>query len=178
MLKNLPLERVYQFIEPGPVTLLTTQEVGKKPNVMAMSWHMMLEFEPPLIACVIGAGNHSFEALRKTRQCVIAVPPVGLAEMVTRIGNCTGRDTDKFGTYDLTLLPAAHVSAPLVGECIVNLECEVSDTHMVERYNMFVLECVKAWINPELQHARTIHHHGFGRFAVDGEMIELKSKMR
>jgi flavin reductase (DIM6/NTAB) family NADH-FMN oxidoreductase RutF len=178
MLKNLPLERVYQFIEPGPVTLLTTQIAGAKPNVMTMSWHMMVEFEPPSIACVVSARNHSFAALRKTRECVIAVPPASLAEIVTGIGNCTGHDTDKFGTFDLTPLPASHVAAPLIGECIVNLECKVKDTYMVNRYNMFVLECVKAWGNPDLLRARTIHHHGYGRFAVDGEMIELKSKMR
>jgi flavin reductase (DIM6/NTAB) family NADH-FMN oxidoreductase RutF len=178
MLKTLPLERVYQFIEPGPVTLLTTQMPDQKPNVMAMSWHMMLDFEPPLMACVVGAGNYSFAALHKTRQCVIAVPPARLADIVTGIGNCTGRDTDKFGTFDITPLPAAHVTAPLIGECIVNLECEVKDTYMVKRYNMFVLECVKAWVNPEMQRSATIHHHGYGRFVVDGEMIELKSKMR
>jgi flavin reductase (DIM6/NTAB) family NADH-FMN oxidoreductase RutF len=178
MLSDLPLERVYQFIEPGPVTLLTTQRPGHKPNVMTMSWHMMLEFEPPMLACVVSAGNDSFAALRRQRECVIAVPPAELAETVVRIGNCTGRDTDKFGCYDVTPLPAAHVAAPLIGECIVNLECVVRDSYMVNRYNMFVLECVKAWENRKLRGAKTIHHHGYGKFAVDGEMIQLKSKMR
>jgi flavin reductase (DIM6/NTAB) family NADH-FMN oxidoreductase RutF len=178
MLTELPLDRVYQFIEPGPVTLLTTQAPGHKPNVMTMTWHMMLDFEPPLLAVVVSEGNYSFAALRKTRQCVIAVPPAKLAEIVVGIGNCSGRDTDKFGTFDITALPAAHVAAPLIGECIVNLECKVRDTYMVKRYNMFVLECVKAWENPDLHRARTMHHHGYGQFAVDGEIIELKSKMR
>lgn len=178
MLTDLPLARVYQFIEPGPVALLTTQRPGKKPNVMAMSWHMMLDFEPPLLACVVSIGNDSFAALRKTRQCVIAIPPVALAETVVGIGNCTGRDTDKFGSFNLTPLPAAHVAPPLIGECIVNLECEVRDTYLVNRYNLFVLECVKAWENRKLREAKTIHHHGYGRFVVDGETIQLTSKMR
>ncbi|WP_297491895.1 flavin reductase family protein [Acidocella sp.] len=178
MLTTLPLERVYQFIEPGPVVLLTTQAGGAKPNVMTMSWHMMVDFEPPLVACVVGAGNHSFAALRKTRQCVIAIPPSTMAKTVTGIGNCTGRDTDKFASFNLTPLPAGHVVAPLIGECVVNLECLVRDAHLVNRYNMFILECVQAWQNPELDDARTIHHQGYGRFAVDGKIIEIKSKMR
>lgn len=178
MLKDLPLERVYQHIEPGPVTLLSTQATGKKPNVMAMSWHMMLDFEPPYIGCVVGAANHSFAALRRTGECVIAIPPAELAEVVTKIGNCSGRDTDKFAVFPLTPLPSRHVAPPLVGECIVNLECEVRDTYMVNRYNMFVLECVKAWENPKLAQAKTLHHQGYGRFALDGEVIKVKSKMK
>ncbi len=98
MLKELPLAKVYQFIEPGPVALVTTQAPGEKPNVMTMSWHMMLDFEPPLIGCVVAEGNYSFAALRKTRECVIAVPPASLAKIVTDIGNCTGGDTDKFAS--------------------------------------------------------------------------------
>jgi len=178
MMKDLPLEKVYQFIEPGPVVLLTTQAPKGKPNIMAMSWHMMVEFEPPLIACVVSAANHSFAALRKTKECVLAVPPAELAETVAGVGNCTGNDTDKFGVYNLTPLPAKHVVAPLVGEAIVNLECKVKDTKMVNAYNLFILECVHAWENPKLKDAKTLHHHGFGQFAVDGEMIKVKSKMR
>lgn len=178
MMKELPLSKVYQFIEPGPVVLLTTQAPGAKPNVMTMSWHMMLEFEPPLIACVVAQGNYSFAALHKTHECVIAVPPASLAKIVTNIGNCTGGDTDKFGCFDLTPLPASHVVAPLIGEAMVNLECRVKDAKMVKPYNLFVLECVKAWENPNLKDAPMLHHLGYGNFSVDGEHIRMKSKMR
>ena len=47
MLKKFPLSKVYQLLEPGPVVLLTTAQKGRA-NVITMSWHMMVEFEPPL----------------------------------------------------------------------------------------------------------------------------------
>ena len=50
-MRSYPLSKVYQTIEPGPVVLLTTAEAGRA-NVMTMSWHMMVDFEPPLIACI------------------------------------------------------------------------------------------------------------------------------
>lgn len=178
MLKDLPLAKVYQFIEPGPVLLLSTQMPGAKPNIMAMTWHLMMEFEPPLIGCVVGHSNYSFEALHKTQQCVLAVPPASMAKIVTNIGNCTGADTDKFSHFQLTPEPASHVTAPLIGEAIVNLECRVKDSRLVRDYNFFVLECVAAWYNPQLEGAPTLHHHGYGSFAVDGERIQLKSRMR
>ena len=176
-MKSLPLANVYQLLEPGPVVFLTTADKGRD-NVMTMSWHMMVEFEPPLVACVVSSAGHSFAALRAHRECVIAVPAVALARKVVQIGNCSGRDVDKFVVCGLTPVRAARVAAPLVAECFANLECSVVDTRMVNRYNLFVLQVIQAWTDPAQKRPKTIHHRGYGRFAVDGEMIKLKSRMR
>lgn len=175
-MRNLPLSKVYQLLEPGPVILLTTARKGHM-NIMTMSWHMMVDFEPPLIARVVSNRDHSFEALRATRECVIAIPAVELADKVVAIGNCSGRDVDKFECFHLTPAKAERVTAPLIAECFANIECRVVDARLVNRYNVFVLEGLKAWIDPARKAPKTIHHQGFGRFVVDGETIEIKSKM-
>ena len=140
---DLALPEVYRLLEPGPVVLMTTADRGRR-NVMTMSWHMMVEFAPPLVACVVSSGDYSFAALKKTQQCVIAIPALALAENVVAIGNCSGRQIDKFERFGLTPLPAQMVSAPLIAECFANLECKVVDTALVAKYNLFVLEVVKA----------------------------------
>ena len=126
-MKELPLSEVYRLLEPGPVVLLTTAHKGRH-NVMTMSWHMMVEFTPPLVACVVSNGDYSFEALRKTKECVIAVPSVELAEQVVEVGNSSGRDTDKFVTFGLTPEEASSVEAPLVAECFA-ISSAASPTH-------------------------------------------------
>ena len=176
-MKNLPLARVYQLLEPGPVVLLTTARKGRA-NVMTMSWHMMVEFEPPLVACVVSTADYSFAALRATKECVIAIPALPLAQKVADVGNCSGRKVAKFEKFGLTPLKAERVAAPLVAECFANLECKVVDSHLVNKYNLFVLEVAKAWIDPRQRTPKTIHHHGYGKFVVDGETIKLKSRMR
>lgn len=176
-MKQLPLSDVYQVIEPGPVVWLTTFDRGRA-NVMTMSWHMMVEFEPPLIACLVSNANHSFSALRKSRECVIAVPARKLAAKVVKVGNCSGRAIDKFEAFGLTRLSASKVKAPLIADCFTNLECKVVDTALVNRYNLFVLEVVAAWRDPKQKNPKTIHHAGYGRFVVDGRILTLKSKMR
>jgi len=176
-MQKLPLSKVYQLLEPGPVVLMTTARKGRA-NVMTMSWHMMVEFEPPLVACVVSSANHSFAALRASRECVIAVPAVGLAAKVVQVGNSSGRDIDKFEAFGLTPMPAQSVASPLVAECFANLECRVADTRLVNRYNLFILEVLKAWTDPAQKKPKTIHHHGYGTFVVDGSTIRLKSKMR
>lgn len=176
-MKALPLSKVYQLIEPGPVALVTTARRGRA-NVMTMSWHMMVEFEPPLIACVMSEANCSFAALRATGECVIALPARRLAPKVVKVGNSSGRDVDKFAKFGLTAVPAARVKAPLIAECFANLECRVADRRLVKAYNLFVLEVVKAWIDPAQKNPKTIHHHGYGKFVVDGPAFTLKSRMR
>jgi flavin reductase (DIM6/NTAB) family NADH-FMN oxidoreductase RutF len=176
-MRALTLSKVYQLLEPGPVVLLTTARRGV-PNVMTMSWHMMVEFEPPQVACVVSNANYSFAALRATGECVIAVPARRLASAVVRVGNCSGRDIDKFAAFGLTATPATRVAPPLVEECFANLECKVTDRRLVRQYNLFILEVLKAWIDPAQGNCKTIHHTGYGRFIVDGETIKLKSRMR
>ena len=176
-MRDCPLSRVYQLLEPGPVVLLTTASRGRA-NVMAMSWHMMVEFEPPLLACVVSDANFSFRALRSTGEAVIAIPSRGLADKVVQVGNCSGIDVDKFKRFGLTPLPSRQISPPLIRECFCNLECRVKDTSLVKRYNLFILEVVKAWIDPAQRNPKTLHHRGYGSFVVDGATIKLKSKMK
>lgn len=173
-MKSFPLAKVYQLLEPGPVVLLTTVNKGR-PNVMAMSWHMMVEFTPPLLACIVSSGNYSFSGLRARRECTIAIPSAKLARQVVQAGNVSGADTDKFKLCGLTPLPAARVAPPLVKECFANLECRIADSRLVSRYNLFVLEVLSGWIDPTQKNPRTLHHHGYGRFAVDGPIVKLRS---
>jgi len=175
--QTLPLAQVYRLLEPGPVVLLTTAHKGRA-NVMAMSWHTMLEFEPPQVGCVVSNRNHSFVALRTTKECVLAIPTAELAPKVVQCGNATGRRIDKFAAFGLTPVQATLVGPPLVAECYANLECKVVDTRMVNAYNFFVLEVVHAWIAPGRTTARTIHHRGRGVFMIAGATLKLPSRMK
>jgi len=175
--KSLPLSRVYGLLEAGPVVLVTTVLRGR-PNIMTMSWHTMIDFEPPVVGCVISDRNYSFSALKSTRECVINIPTVELAAQVVGCGNTSGRRIDKFKVFHLTPAPSSCVKPPLIAECYANLECKVVDTGMVSRYSLFVLEVLKAWIDPSEKHPRTIHHLGKGTFMVAGRTIKLASKMR
>jgi len=176
-LKSFPLSKVYGLLEPGPVVLVTT--VGKgRPDIMTMSWHTMVEFEPPLVACVISNRDYSFGLLRASKECVIAIPTVEIAEKVVGCGNTSGAKWDKFKKFGLMPKPAALVGAPLIADCFANLECRVVDTALVTKYCLFILEVVKAWVDPMVKNPKTMHHLGNGNFMVAGERIKLKSKMK
>ncbi len=175
--RNLPLSRVYGLLETGPVALISTAHKGRT-DIMAQSWHTMMEFEPPLVGCVISGRNFSFELLRASRECVINIPTADLAKKVVKAGNSSGSEVDKFAACGLTAVPAAVVKAPLIDECYASLECRIADGGWVNKYNFFVLEVVKAWIDPACKDPRTLHHRGNGSFMVAGETIKLRSAMK
>ena len=174
---SLPLSEAYRLLEPGPVVLLSTARQGRT-NVMAMSWHTMMDFEPPLIGCVVSDRNFTFNILKSTKECVINIPTVELAKQVVACGNTSGRSLDKFKAFRLTPTPASRVHAPLIKECYASLECKVVDARMATRRNFFILQVLKAWVNRSRKHPRTIHHCGRGAFMVAGKTIRLRSKMK
>jgi len=172
--REFPLAQVYGLLEPGPVVLVTTARAGRA-NIMPMSWHTMMEFVPPLVGCVISNQNYTFNVLRATGECGINIPTVELARKVVACGNASGQHVDKFKTFGLTPMAGRVVKAPLIAECYANLECRVVDRRLVAQYNFFILEVVKAWVDPRQKRPRTIHHQGEGVFRVPGRTIHLPS---
>jgi flavin reductase (DIM6/NTAB) family NADH-FMN oxidoreductase RutF len=175
--RKFPLSKVFSLLQSGPTVMVSTT-LKDKTNIMTMSWHMMMEFEPPLVGCIISEQNYSFELLKKSKECVINIPTVELADKTVRCGNMSGRNQDKFQKLALSSLAASMVKAPLIAECYANLECKVVDTRMTNKYNMFVLEVVQAWITPMKEKPRTIHHLGGGEFLVGGETVSYRSRMK
>ena len=172
--KTLPLTEAYRLIEPGPVVLVSTLHDGRA-NIMPMTWHLVMEFGPPLVGCVLSAQNHSFSGLKASGECVLNIPTAELAETVVSCGNSNGNCVDKFKTFGLTPVPGTCVKAPLIGECYASLECKVKDCRLISQYNFFILEVVHAWIAVSKKPRKTLHHLGEGEFMVAGRRRSLPS---
>ncbi len=172
-MRQFKLGKAFTLMESGPVVLVTTHD-GKKNNIMTISWTMVVDFIPRF-ALTTGAWNHSFAAMRKHRECVIAIPTVDMLDQVVGIGTCSGSDTDKFAKFALTPEPGRIVKAPLIKECLANIECKVID--IVARHNIIVLEGVAAYLNTARKEKRTLHAVGDGTFIVDGERLDRRKMM-
>jgi flavin reductase (DIM6/NTAB) family NADH-FMN oxidoreductase RutF len=168
------LERAFTLIEPGPVVLVTTRDGGRD-NVMTLSWTMVVDFTP-VFALTTGPWNYSYAALRKSRECVIAIPTVDMIDRVVGVGTCSGREADKFAKFGLTRRKGRRVRAPLIEECLANIECRVID--IVARHNIVVLKGLAAWRNPSRKEKRTLHAVGDGTFVVDGRRLDRRRMMR
>jgi flavin reductase (DIM6/NTAB) family NADH-FMN oxidoreductase RutF len=174
--RDFPTSNVRRLLEPGPIVLVSSAHKDET-NIMTMGWHMMMEFSPALVACIISSANHSFDLIRSSRQCVINIPTVDLATTVVKIGNSSGRHIDKFSEFGLTPKPGTHVRAPLIDECYASFECRLADASRVTKYNMFIFEVVKAHAATSPKHPKTIHYRGDGEFMISGAETRKYRKM-
>lgn len=173
-MKKIQLGKAFTLIEPGPVVLITTRD-GQKNNIMTISWTMVMDFTP-VFAITTGPWNHSYAALKKSRGCVIAIPGADLIDQVVGIGTCSGADTDKFEKFGLTPGQSKHVKAPLIKECLANIECRVTD--IIEKHSIIVLEAVAAHRDSTRKEQRTLHAVGDGTFITDGRKLNRRKLMQ
>ncbi|KAB7780069.1 flavin reductase family protein [Xanthomonas sp. LMG 12460] len=170
---DFPTQDVRRFLEPGPVVLVSSAWKRQR-DVMTLGWHMVLEFSPSLLACCISSANHSFDLIRRSKQCVINLPTADLVDTVVGIGNTSGADLDKFAHFGLTAVPATHVAAPLIAECYASFECRLHDGSQIGKHGLFVWEVVKAHVAASPKRPRTLHYRGDGRFMLSGAEISRR----
>lgn len=171
MKKTFPLNKVYTLLESGPIVLVSTALNGRN-NIMTLSWHTMIDYDPPLVGCVIGANSHTFGILKNTGECVINIPTLEIAKKAVACGGVSGADTDKFAAFGLTPQKASLVKAPLIKECYASLECRLEDSGMADIYNFFILKVIKARVSQK-KAPKTLHHRGGALFMVAGKTIKI-----
>ena len=173
-MKKIQISKAFTLMESGPVVLITTND-GIRNNIMTISWTMVVDFSP-VFAITTGSWNYSFAALQKTKECVISIPTVNMLDRVVGVGTCSGSDTDKFKKFRLTPVKGKHVKAPLIKECLANIECKVVD--IVGKHNIIVLEGVAAYFDNSRKEKRTLHAVGDGTFIIDGRKVDRREMMR
>jgi flavin reductase (DIM6/NTAB) family NADH-FMN oxidoreductase RutF len=171
---DFPLMDVRQHLETGPIVLVSAAHRGER-DIMTMGWHMMMQFNPALFGCFIWSGNHSYDLIRQSRECVINVPTVDLVDAVVSVGNSSGAEIDKFKEFGLTPESGSHVDAPVIKQCYANFECILHDDRLIDQYSLFVWRVVAAHVAP-IKAPKTMHYRGEGTIMVAGEEIVLSER--
>ena len=179
MRADVPLAKAYLLLNHGPVTLVSSQSGGRR-NVMAASWAMPLNYEPPKVVVVIDRNTLTRELVDASGEFALNVPPRAFAATTVSVGSVTGREADKWTQFGIATLPASRIAAPLIAGCIAWLECRVLDERPTERkYDLFIAEVVAASADERVFSAgrwrfahdelRTIHYVAGGQFFAIGE---------
>jgi len=187
--------KAYRLLNHGP-TVLVTSTHGEHCNIMAAAWNMPLDFDPPKVAIVIDKNTYTRELMEASGTFAINVPCRAQAEMVVRVGNCSGRELlgkspdNKLAAFDIPTLPASEISAPLVAGCVAWLECRIiPEPHIQNTYDLFLAEVVAAQADSRvfsdgrwhfeghdqenMDKLRTIHHVAGGAFMSIGDAFKI-----
>ncbi len=190
-MKNLvTLNNAYRLLNHGPTVLVTSAHDSQR-NIMAAAWNMPLDFDPPKVAIVIDKNTHTRELMEASGSFAINVPCRAQAEMVVRVGNCSGRELlgkspdNKLAAFDIPTFPAREISAPLIEGCVAWLECRIiPEPHIQNTYDLFVAEVVAAqadervftddrWHFEGHDELRTVHHVAGGAFMSIGDAFKI-----
>lgn len=183
---EVPLNKAYLLLNHGPVTLVSSR-AGERTNVMAASWAMPLDFDPPKVVVVIDRTTLTRELVDASREFALNIPPRRLADAVVSVGSSSGRDADKWSTEGLATVPASRIGAPLVADCIAWLECRLLDERETEaKYDLFIAEVLAASADDRVFSAgrwhfedeslKTVHYVAGGQFFTIGEAVRGTSR--
>lgn len=130
------------YVFPTPAVMVSCAGKGSAPNIITIAWIGVVCSEPPILSISIRPGRHSSPIVKESREFVVNIPGEDQLAELDFCGIASGRNVDKFKELGLTAVPAKIVSAPLVGECPVNLECRVVDVRNLGTHDIFLAEIV------------------------------------
>lgn len=178
MRTDLPLAKCWKLLNHGPVTLVTAAHADKT-NVMAASWAMPLDYEPPKVLLVLDGTSYSRTLVDASGEFGLQIPKRLIAEQTVAVGQSSGRDMDKFVRFGLKTFPAQKIAAPMLEKCVAWMECVVIPDAS-QRYDLFIAEVVAAYVDSTVFHYnnwdftgdpldRTMHYISNGEFFATGE---------
>ena len=125
------------LIAPVPAVLVSCGSV-EKPNALTIAWTGIINSDPPMTYISVRPERHSYNIIKESGSFVINLVPRSLVRATDFCGVRTGAKMDKFKKLKLTAKEASVVSAPLIEESPVNLECEVVEIKKLGTHDMFI----------------------------------------
>ena len=167
------------FLLPVPAALITVAAPKGPGNIVTLAWVGTVCSAPPMLGIAVRPSRYSYELLRQKNEFVVNVPRADQVELVDLCGTVSGRDRDKFALTGFHPMPAANVSAPLIEECPVNLECLTRHRLSLGAHDLFIGEIVAAHFNEDVVDGRgRLDKSRLDPLAyVDGEYWSLKEKV-
>lgn len=126
------------MLYPLPVVLVSVADRAGHFNIITIAWTGTVCSDPPMVSVSIRPGRHSYHMIEETGEFVINLTTEALVRAVDFCGVRSGRDIDKFEACSLTPLKADCVSAPLIAESPVNIECVVTEQKDLGTHTMFL----------------------------------------
>ena len=135
------------MLYPLPAVMVSVTDKEGKPNIITVAWAGTVCSNPPMVSISVRPDRYSYHCIEETGEFVINLTTKKLAYATDYCGVKSGRDVDKFKEMHLTAVPAKEVSAPLIGESPVCLECKVKQTLPLGSPTMFVAEVVSVSVD-------------------------------
>lgn len=134
---------------PLPPTLVTCGTLDW-PNIFTVAWTGILNTHPPVTYISIRPERYSYEIIKQTGEFVINLTTEELVKAVDYCGVRSGRNTDKFNDMNLSVISGTTVSAPILEQSPINIECKVREIVKLGTHDMFIADITAVDVATEL----------------------------
>lgn len=163
------------MLYPLPVVMVSSADENGKPNIITIAWTGTICSDPAMVSISVRKERYSHELISKSGEFVINLTTEDLAFATDYCGVKSGRDVDKFKEMNLTPEKADIVSAPLIAESPVNLECKVTQVVELGTHDMFMAEVVAVHVDDEYMDEKNKFHLEYAKPIVYSHGTYLKT---
>lgn len=149
------LLRAGNMLNPSPVVMVSCGSTLDEYNIITIAWTGTICSDPPMCFISVRPERHSYPLIRESGEFVINLVSRELAPIADWCGVRSGKKYNKFLETGLTPVHGSHVSAPLINEAPVNIECKVTQVISLGTHDMFLAEVVAVHADEKLFNPKT-----------------------
>lgn len=166
------------MLNPVPVVLISCRNNEGKDNIFTVGWIGTACTKPPMITVAIRPERLSYEYIKETMEFVVNLPSKDLVKKVDFCGVRSGRTVDKVKEMNFSMKKCENISASLIEECPISLECKVKNITPLGSHDLFLAEIICSHINSDLIDPKgKIHFEKANLISYcHGEYFELNPK--
>lgn len=109
-------------------------------NILTVAWTGIICTDPAMTYVSIRKERYSYDIIKSSGEFVINLASSDLARTVDFCGVKSGKTIDKFKECHLTKEQGSEISAPMIKECPINIECRVKEIKELGTHDMFIAE--------------------------------------
>lgn len=143
------------MIYPLPAVMVSCGSTPEDYNIITIAWTGTVCTEPPMCYISIRPSRHSYKLIKDSGEFVLNLTTKDLARHTDWCGVKSGRDLDKFKETGLTPVKADIVSAPMIKESPINIECKLTEIKELGVHHMFLARVVAIHADPLYFNAET-----------------------
>lgn len=129
------------LMAPVPPALVSCGTV-EQPNCLTVAWTGIVNTNPPMTYISVRPTRYSHHLIQESGEFVINLTTKDLLRTADWCGARSGAKYDKFKEKGLTAEPATVISAPMIAQSPVSLECKVRSVTPLGTHDMFLADIV------------------------------------
>ena len=144
------------LLYPVPPALVSCGTL-QRPNALTVAWTGIVCSDPAMTYISLRPSRFSYGLIRESGEFAINLTHAALTRAADYCGVRSGRDVDKFKQMGLEAEACTQISAPMIAQSPISLECRVEQILPLGSHDMFLSRIVAVNVREDLVDDTGLH---------------------